>query len=250
MRLISKLCILCLSVLGVFGIVFASYDNQYEIQPLSLISRLSTSDGYTQWFSIDGEELCNSLNPLDVLNRNNQIENFKLRGANVVYLENTSIESCFNNFEAISVKLQEYHFQLAVPLITNPNLILNSLKNLDIKSIRDNFSKYASVANWVNYITIDNIADRLTFFERRILILELRNIFTKPFLGFTFTREIVNNINSAPQRENYTPGDDEGDFAIFEDEKDAPQFKRTIVIIKKPKFKQLIGSFDGHFISP
>lgn len=181
---------------------------------------------YMFWAKVSGEIVCKeNVSDSDKQNFYDSLGTYSQVQINVLYLTQVDIVSCAPFIPSIATKLHEKGILLAMNI--DRNIDKNALLGNDLSSLKLEYFdnklqniKDKALDRWVSYFVVTNSLNLLTYQERRVVLLKLREFFTSSFIGFEFVDDVVPTpANTHPLRENtswqdFLPQEDEGDFII------------------------------------
>ncbi len=251
MKLLLKIAILVLFNGIIFRNLYLKSFNTFE-NSASIIRSVHSKPNYKYWTRIDGTRFCN-LDSLRINETFKYLEAFSDKKTNVLYLENVELADCLENIRTIASEFHRRNLELAI----------NIEKQMDYKSVysedftsmqpnyyREKFKNAGGVNDWVDYLVVDNAMEYMTFEDRRSVLVALRTVFPKPFIGFRFTKhfagdpESPHQIRNNVQIKNFLPRDDDGDFIITSIKTN--HLRRTTIFVEDEAMDKV--GVDGEFV--
>lgn len=239
-----------LNSLILFSVLLA--DSTFFHKDKFLIRPAFKSLDYKYWSKLDAKSYCAN-EPESTSKFLAKVTEIAATKTNVLYLTNTDILACKDSLPGFADIAQSFGILLAMNLLESgidSNAYFDESGTLKLSYFTDKFKDQGSISEWVSYFVFDNAMEKLTFSERQLIRVELRNIFRKSFIGFRFdpkfgpTPENTNPNRKEKQWDEFLPKDDDGDFIITT--LPVKDFKRTLVFAEDRKVITELSS--GEFL--
>jgi len=202
---------------------------------------------YKYWTYLDGTQFCKENKGYESLDA------FSSKKSTIIYFENVTLLECISNIKNIAYEFHKRHLEVAINLENSfeyDRFFKTGFTEFSTAYYKEKFKEADVVNDWLDYIVFDNSMEFLTYVERRRVEGELRRIFTKPFIGFRFTKNYafdpisLHPVRKDKQVRDFMPYDGDGDFIITGFE--VHNFKKTKIFNENISSKTFIG--DGEFV--